>query len=69
MPELMSTTYSPDEIANRTGRSIHTIYRHLRNGKLDGEKFAGEWVVTDEALQEWLPTPLYEDAFANGEGE
>jgi excisionase family DNA binding protein len=57
-------THSPQEIADRTGKNIHTIYRHLRSGKLPGDKFGGEWIVTEEHVKEWLPAPLYEKYFA-----
>jgi len=56
-------TYRPEEIANRLGRHVNSIRRNLREGDLDGEKWSNEWIVTDEALQEWLPAPIYEDAF------
>ena len=62
MPTV-DTTYSPEEVAEATGRNIHTIYRALRGGKLPGEKFGGEWIITDDALQEWMPAPLYRKHF------
>jgi excisionase family DNA binding protein len=67
MPVTVDTTYTPEEVANATDRNIHTIYRNLRSGKLEGEKFGGEWIVTDEALQEWLPAPIYREHFAKDE--
>lgn len=60
-------TFSPQEIADRTGKGIATVYRHLRNGKLPAEKFAGEWVITREGLKEWLPAPLYNKYFGTGD--
>ena len=59
----MKDTYTPEEVAEATEKSIHTIYRHLRAGKLPAEKFGGEWVITPDALQEWLPAPLYRRHF------
>ncbi|WP_118827695.1 helix-turn-helix domain-containing protein [Salinibacter ruber] len=68
MPATMSnTTYSPQEIADRLGRHVNSIRRNLREGELKGEKFSNEWIVTEEALQEWLPAPIYREHFANDE--
>ena len=60
-------TFSPQEVADRTGKGIATVYRHLQNGKLPAEKFAGEWVITHQGLEEWLPAPLYRKYFGNHE--
>lgn len=68
MPATMSnTTYSPQEIADRLGRHVNSIRRNLREGDLDGEKFSNEWIVTESALQEWLPAPIYRKHFGNRE--
>jgi excisionase family DNA binding protein len=68
MPATMSnTTYSPQEIADRLGRHVNSIRRNLREGELKGEKFSNEWIVTEEALQEWLPAPIYREHFGNDE--
>lgn len=68
MPATMSnTTYSPQEIADRLGRHVNSIRRNLREGELEGEKFSNEWIVTEQALQEWLPAPIYREHFANDE--
>jgi excisionase family DNA binding protein len=56
-------TFSPQEVAERTGKGIATVYRHLRDGKLPAEKFAGEWVITRADLKEWLPSALYRKHF------
>lgn len=60
-------TFTPQEVADRTGKGIATVYRHLRDGKLPAEKFAGEWVITHEDLKEWLPAPLYRRDFGTEE--
>ncbi len=68
MPTDMSTkTYSAEEIADRLGRHVNSIRRNLREGDLEGVKFSNEWIVTKDALREWLPAPLYENHFANEE--
>lgn len=61
-------TYTPQEVADRTGKGIATVYRHLRSGKLPATKFAGEWVITHEDLREWLPEPLFERHFGEESG-
>ena len=63
--EDSTETFTPQEVADRTGKGIATVYRHLRDGKLPAEKFAGEWVITHEDLKEWLPKALYRRDFAN----
>lgn len=64
MPSAMSIkTYSAEEIADRLDRHVNSIRRNLREGDLKGEKFSNEWIVTEEALEEWLPAPLYEKHF------
>ena len=57
------TIYTPQEVADVTGKGIATVYRHLRSGKLPADKFGGEWIITDEGLREWLPAPLYRRHF------
>jgi len=64
MPATMSEkTYSPQEIADRLGRHVNSIRRNLREGDLEGEKFSNEWIVTEEAIRNWLPTPIYRKHF------
>lgn len=55
--------YSAAEIAEALDRHPESIRRNLRDGDLEGEKFSNEWIVTEEALQEWLPHPMYERHF------
>lgn len=65
--EDSTETFSPQEVADRTGKGIATVYRHLQSGKLPAEKFAGEWVITHADLKEWLPEALYRKHFGNRE--
>ncbi|WP_259086543.1 helix-turn-helix domain-containing protein [Salinibacter ruber] len=60
-------TYTPEEIAERLDRHVNSIRRNLRKGQIEGQKFSGEWIVTEDALREWLPAPLYENHFASEE--
>ncbi|MCS3937347.1 IS30 family transposase [Salinibacter ruber] len=66
MPTVMKT-YTPEEIAERLDRHVNSIRRNLRKGQIEGQKFSGEWIVTEDALREWLPAPLYENHFASEE--
>jgi len=63
----MTRTYSAEEVADRLDRHTESIRRNLRNDKLKGEKWSNEWVVTDEALREWLPAAIYERHFGQTE--
>lgn len=65
MPSAMigDRTYSPEEVADALDRHPESIRRNLRRGDVDGDKFQGRWIITDQALRDWLPTPLYEEAF------
>lgn len=65
LEELEGTTPSAEQIAERLGRHPESIRRNLREGDLKGQRFGKEWVVADEALRGWLPTPLYEEAFGD----
>jgi excisionase family DNA binding protein len=65
MESTMSSTYTPDEVAERTGRHKETIRRKLRSGQLDGFKFGQEWRVTSDALRSWLGDDAYEAFFAS----
>jgi len=68
-PMTTRRTYNAKEVAERLGRHPESIRRNLRDGDLEGERFGKEWVVTDEALRDWLPTPLYDRAFGNDHEE
>lgn len=65
MPQ--NRTYSAAEIAEALDRHPESIRRNLREGDLEGEKFSNEWIVTEEALQEWLPAPIFREHFGNRE--
>lgn len=38
------------EAANRTGKSIHTIYRWINTNEVDGCRVFGSWYVSLESL-------------------
>ena len=60
----MTRTYSAEEVAERLDRHTESIRRNLRSGQLEGEKWSNEWVITDEALKDWLPEAIYQKAFS-----
>jgi len=60
---MPTTVYSPEEVAEALDRHPESIRRNCRKGQLDGTKWSGEWVISKEALEEWLPAPVYRDAF------
>lgn len=60
-------TYSPKDIADATGRHPESIRRNLRNGDIEGHKMGGEWVITSDALRDWLGDDLFEIYFGTEE--
>ena len=50
----MSKTFTPQEVAEATGKSTVTIYRHLRSGKLPASKPGGEYIITRGDLAAYL---------------
>ena len=64
---MPTKTYTVDEVADRLDRHVESIRRNLRKGQLEGQKWSNQWVVTEDALKEWLPMPIYEDAFGPAE--
>lgn len=69
MPTNTVKTYTTEEIADRLDRHVNSIRRNLREGDLKGEKWSNEWIVTDDALRDWLPGPVYQNAFKSTKTE
>lgn len=68
--DRMSTdrrTYSPKDIAEATGRHPESIRRNLRDGDIEGHKMGSEWVVTADALHDWLGEELFDIYFGHSE--
>ena len=65
----MTRTYSAEEVADRLGRHTESIRRNLRKGQLEGEKWSNQWVISDDALREWLPEAVYAEAFGPAKTE
>lgn len=49
MPEN-STNLTTREFADRTGLSASTVSQYLREGKIDGSKESGRWVIPEAEL-------------------
>jgi hypothetical protein len=66
MPATMPKpkTYTPDEIAEVLDRHPESIRRNLREGDLHGFKVGGAWVVTPDALRDWLGDEAFGVFFA-----
>lgn len=47
-------SFTPQEVAEATGKSTVTVYRHLRSGKLPAAKPGGEYVITRSDLATYL---------------
>lgn len=56
-------TYTPQDIADATGRHPESIRRNLREGDLRGNKMGNEWIVTADALRDWIGNELFEIYF------
>ncbi|MBN2897842.1 MAG: helix-turn-helix domain-containing protein [Clostridia bacterium] len=46
--------YTVEEAAGKIGVHTKTIRRYIYSGKLSAKKIAGQWRVSDEALEEYL---------------
>lgn len=56
-------TYTVDEVSERLDRHPESIRRNLRKGQLEGEKWSRQWIITDQALRDWLPEAIYRETF------
>ncbi len=46
--------YELKEISEELDVTLHTLRVYVREGKLRGRKIAGKYIVTEEALREFL---------------
>jgi len=46
--------FTPDELAERLKVNVHTIYRHIRSGKLPASKPGGAYIVSRADLVIYL---------------
>jgi len=61
--QMARKTYTPQDIADATGRHPESIRRNLREGDLRGNKMGNEWIVTPDALRDWLGDELFDVYF------
>lgn len=53
----MSKAYfTVDEVAEKIGVHTKTVRRYIYSGKISAQKIAGQWRVTEEALETYLST-------------
>jgi excisionase family DNA binding protein len=50
----LPVTYTPDELARILNRSVESIRRLIKDGKIPAVKIGGRYVITDEILQKLL---------------
>ena len=50
----LPVTYTPDELATILNRSVESIRRLIKDGKIPAVKIGGRYVITDEILQKLL---------------
>src|SRR5436190_1923111 len=49
-----SQPLTPAEVAAATRQHPQTVYRHLRDGRLQGERPSTRWLISPEALEAYL---------------
>jgi excisionase family DNA binding protein len=52
--EPLAPLNSAPAVADYLGVSVPTVYRLLRNRKLQGVKVGGQWRISDEAVRRFL---------------
>ncbi len=50
----LPVTYTPDELATILNRSVESIRRLIKDGKIPAVKIGGRYVITEEILQKLL---------------
>lgn len=55
--------YTAEEVAYRLDRDAESIRQLMRDGQLDGVKWSGQWIVSNDDLRAWLPEETYNQAF------
>lgn len=50
---------APGHLAKFLGKSIPSVYRLLRAGKIDAMKIGGEWRISEEALRVFLEDGIH----------
>lgn len=55
--------YTAKEVAYRLDRDTESIRQLMREGRLDGVKSSGQWIISVDDLREWLPEKTFNEAF------
>ena len=53
----MGEYFTPQEVAGKLKVNIHTVYRWIREGKLDAVKIGDLWRIPESVLREFLRQP------------
>ena len=53
----MEEYFTPQEVAGKLKVNIHTVYRWIREGKLDAVKIGDLWRIPESVLREFLRQP------------
>ena len=48
------TVYQVEDVMKLLGVTRRTIYNHIRDGQLKGNKVAGKWIFTEEQLRNYI---------------
>ena len=60
MPDsLPDRLYAVSEVAEYLGKSVPSVYRLIRAGKLRATKVGGEWRVTSDAVRQLLEEGIH----------
>lgn len=49
--------YSVEQVAEKAGITVSLIRRYCREGKIQAQKVGRDWVIAQDALDEFLKTP------------
>lgn len=52
--ESGTTAYNTKEVAELLHRTVNTIRRYVKSGKLKAQKVGNEWFITGRTLEEFL---------------
>ena len=57
----LPVTYTPDELARILNRSVESVRRLIKDGKIPAVKIGGRYVITEDTLQKLLRGEISEE--------
>ncbi|SFH40392.1 DNA binding domain-containing protein, excisionase family [Desulfotomaculum arcticum] len=60
----MENYYTPQEVSDKLKLNVRTLYKWIREGKLNAVKLGDVWRIPESALQEFI-----KESMENGKGE